>query len=34
MAMIRVAEESNTLDEVLVKIADRMDGRIERAWRS
>lgn len=30
MAMIRVAEESNTLDEVLVKIADRMDGRIER----
>lgn len=30
MAMIRVAEESNTLDEVLVKIADRMDTRIER----
>ena len=30
MAMIRVAEESNTLDEVLVKIADRIDGRIER----
>jgi len=30
MAMIRVAEESNSLDEVLVKIADRMDGRIER----
>lgn len=30
MAMIRVAEESNTLDEVLVKIADRMDNRIER----
>jgi type II secretory pathway component PulF len=28
--MIRVAEESNTLDEVLVKIADRIDGRIER----
>ncbi len=30
MAMIRVAEESNTLDEVLVKIADRIDSRIER----
>jgi type II secretory pathway component PulF len=30
MAMIRVAEESNTLDEVLVKIAERMDHRIER----
>lgn len=30
MAMIRVAEESNTLDEVLVKIADRIDTRIER----
>jgi general secretion pathway protein F/type IV pilus assembly protein PilC len=30
MAMIRIAEESNTLDEVLVKIADRIDGRIER----
>ncbi len=30
MAMIRVAEESNTLDEVLVKIADRIDNRIER----
>ena len=30
MAMIRVAEESNTLDEVLVKISDRIDGRIER----
>jgi general secretion pathway protein F/type IV pilus assembly protein PilC len=30
MAMIRVAEESNTLDDVLVKIADRIDGRIER----
>lgn len=30
MAMIRVAEESNTLDEVLVKIADRIDHRIER----
>ena len=30
MAMIRIAEESNTLDQVLVKIADRMDQRIER----
>lgn len=30
MAMIRVAEESNTLDEVLVKIADRIDTKIER----
>lgn len=30
MAMIRVAEESNTLDEVLVKISDRIDARIER----
>lgn len=30
MAMIRVAEESNTLDEVLVKIAERIDNRIER----
>ena len=30
MAMIRVAEESNTLDEVLIKIADRIDNRIER----
>lgn len=30
MAMIRIAEESNTLDEVLVKIADRIDNRIER----
>ncbi|MCA9131809.1 MAG: type II secretion system F family protein [Planctomycetales bacterium] len=30
MAMIRVAEESNTLDEVLVRIADRIDNRIER----
>ena len=30
MAMIRVAEESNTLDEVLIKIADRIDSRIER----
>lgn len=30
MAMIKVAEESNTLDEVLVKISDRMDKKIER----
>ncbi len=30
MAMIRVAEESNTLDEVLITIADRIDNRIER----
>ncbi len=30
MAMIRIAEESNTLDQVLVKIANRMDQRIER----
>lgn len=30
MAMIRVAEESNTLDDVLVKIADRCDQRVER----
>jgi type II secretory pathway component PulF len=30
MAMIRVAEESNTLDQVLVKISDRMDQKIER----
>jgi len=30
MAMIRIAEESNTLDEVLVKIADRIDGKVER----
>jgi len=30
MAMIRVAEESNTLDDVLIKIADRIDNRIER----
>jgi general secretion pathway protein F/type IV pilus assembly protein PilC len=30
MAMIRIAEESNTLDEVLVKIANRTDDRIER----
>ena len=30
MAMIRVAEESNSLDDVLVKIADRMDQKIQR----
>jgi len=30
MAMIRIAEEANTLDEVLVRIADRIDERIER----
>ena len=30
MAMIRIAEEANTLDQVLVKIADRIDQRIER----
>ncbi len=30
MAMIRVAEEANSLDEVLVRIADRIDQRIER----
>lgn len=30
MAQIRVAEESNTLDEVLVRIADRIDNQIER----
>lgn len=30
MAMIRIAEESNTLDHVLVNIANRMDQRIER----
>lgn len=30
MAMITVAEESNSLDTVLVKIADRTDERIER----
>jgi|SRR6056297_225437 len=30
MAMIRIAEESNTLDDVLVKIADRIDGKVER----
>ncbi|MFW6171775.1 MAG: type II secretion system F family protein [Planctomycetota bacterium] len=30
MAMIGVAEEANTLDQVLVRIADRMEERIER----
>jgi general secretion pathway protein F/type IV pilus assembly protein PilC len=30
MAMIRIAEESNTLDEVLIKISDRMDQKTER----
>jgi general secretion pathway protein F/type IV pilus assembly protein PilC len=30
MAMIRIAEESNTLDEILVKISDRIDQQIER----
>ncbi len=30
MAMIRVAEESNSLDEVLIKISDRMDQKTER----
>ncbi len=30
MAMIRIAEEANTLDEVLVRVADRIDERIER----
>ena len=30
MAMIRIAEEANTLDEVLIRIADRIDQRIER----
>jgi general secretion pathway protein F/type IV pilus assembly protein PilC len=30
MAMISVAEEANTLDVVLVRIADRIDQRIER----
>ncbi len=30
LAMIRVAEESNTLDDVLVRISDRMDQKIER----
>lgn len=30
MAMIRVAEESNSLDDVLIKIANRMDQKTER----
>jgi type II secretory pathway component PulF len=30
MAMISIAEESNTLEQVLVRIADRMDQKIER----
>ncbi len=30
MAMIRVAEESNTLDTVLVNIADAIDKQVER----
>lgn len=30
MAMIRVAEEANSLDAVLIRIADRIDQRIER----
>lgn len=30
MAMIRIAEESNTLDQVLIKISDRMDQKTER----
>ncbi len=30
MAMIRIAEESNSLETVLVKIADRMDEKTER----
>jgi general secretion pathway protein F/type IV pilus assembly protein PilC len=30
MAMIRIAEEANTLDDVLVRVADRIDERIER----
>lgn len=30
MAMIRVAEESNSLDDVLIKISDRMDQKTER----
>ncbi|MBM4002541.1 MAG: type II secretion system F family protein [Planctomycetes bacterium] len=30
MAMIRIAEEANTMDQVLVKIADRIDQKIER----
>lgn len=34
MAMIRVAEESNSLESVLVKIADRMDQKTERKLES
>ena len=30
MAMIRVAEQSNSLDEVLIKISNRMDQKTER----
>lgn len=30
MAMIRVAEESNSLDDVLIKISNRMDQKTER----
>jgi general secretion pathway protein F/type IV pilus assembly protein PilC len=30
MAMIRIAEESNTLDRVLLKIADGIDKKVER----
>jgi len=30
MAMIRIAEESNTLDQVLLKIADTNDKKIQR----
>ena len=34
MAMIKVAEESNTLESVLIKIADRMDEKTERKLES
>ncbi|MFT5299387.1 MAG: type II secretory pathway component PulF [Mariniblastus sp.] len=34
LAMLRVAEESNSLDSVLVKISDRMDNKIERTLDS
>jgi general secretion pathway protein F/type IV pilus assembly protein PilC len=30
MAMIRIAEESNTLEQVLLKIADTSDKKIQR----
>ena len=30
MAMISVAEEANTLDTVLINVADRIDQRIQR----